>query len=88
MFSIDGWSEHCKNPIGHLVGIFGKAGDLDTMSKVILFEHSVETRDFSKAVYDCLPKEGANFKISDHERSRRADLRDYPIVVFGNPSAV
>lgn len=80
MFSVDGWPQKSKYPLGHLVGIFGKAGDNDTQSKVILFEHSVETRNFSKAVYDCLPKEGKNFKITDAERARREDLRSYPIV--------
>ena len=67
-------------PLGHLVGIFGKADDLETESKVILFEHNVETRSFSKQVLDCLPQEGADFKISDEERAKRVDLRHYPIV--------
>lgn len=60
IFSIDEWPQGSKMPFGHLVGVFGKADDLETESKVILFEHNVETREFSQAVIDCLPKEGVN----------------------------
>lgn len=79
-FSIDHWPEQQAYPLGHLVGIFGDADDLNTESKVILFEHNVETRTFSQAVLDCLPKEGANYRISEEELKKRQDLRDYPIV--------
>lgn len=80
IFSIDNWPKESKYPFGHLVGVFGKAEDLETESKVILFEHNVETRSFSKAVLDCLPKEGKDFKITEQEIAKRQDLRDYPIV--------
>jgi exoribonuclease R len=79
-FSIDNWPESQAYPSGHLVGIFGEADDMNTESKVILFEHNVETRQFSQAVLDCLPKEGANYKITDEELKKRQDLRNYPIV--------
>jgi exosome complex exonuclease DIS3/RRP44 len=64
IFSVDSWPNESIYPFGHLVGVFGKADDLQTESKVILFEHNVETRSFSQAVLDCLPKEGENYKIS------------------------
>lgn len=80
IFNIDCWHEQQAYPAGHLVGIFGDADDLNTESKVILFEHNVETRSFSQAVIDCLPQEGANFKITEAEMARRQDLRSYPIV--------
>lgn len=38
--------------------VIGDIGDLDTEQKVILLEHNVELRNFSKQVYDCLPPEG------------------------------
>lgn len=90
-FNIDHWPEQQAYPLGHLVGIFGDADDLNTENKVILFEHNVETRTFSQAVLDCLPKEGANFKISEEELKKRQDLREFPIVpkfnlVFGRSS--
>lgn len=82
IFNIDFWPEQQAYPSGHLVGIFGDADDLNTESKVILFEHNVETRTFSKAVLDCLPQEGSNYKITDAELAKRQDLRSYPIVNF------
>jgi len=42
---------------------------------VILLEHNVEYSDFSKAVYDCLPKEAENWKIPEEEIKKRLDLR-------------
>ena len=80
VFSVDAWPEGLGYPVGHLVSVFGKAEDMETESKVILFEHNVETRAFSKAVLDCLPQEGAAFRISEEEVSKRQDLRSYPIV--------
>lgn len=85
VFCVDSWPDGIGYPIGHLVSIFGKADDMDTESKVILFEHNVETRTFSKAVFDCLPPEGDKFKISEQEIKRRQDLRDYPIVYYCDP---
>lgn len=81
VFSVDCWPDGQAYPSGHLVGVFGDAGNMDTESKVILFEHNVETRSFSQAVLNCLPPEGAAYKISDAELKKRQDLRDYPIVV-------
>ena len=64
IFSIDQWPQETKYPFGHLVGVFGEADDIETESKVILFEHSVETRNFSQQVLDCLPSAGVFFKLS------------------------
>jgi exosome complex exonuclease DIS3/RRP44 len=58
IFNVDGWRENLKHPVGHLVGIFGEADDMNTESKVILFEHNIETRSFSREVINCLPPEG------------------------------
>lgn len=80
VFSVDCWPDGQAYPSGHLVGVFGDADNMDTESKVILFEHNVETRSFSQAVLNCLPPEGANYKISEAELKKRQDLRGYPIV--------
>lgn len=83
IFNVDSWPNTQAYPIGHLVGVFGEADDPLTESKVILFEHNVETRPFSQAVLNCLPQEGANYTISEAELKKRKDLRDYPIVGSG-----
>jgi len=35
--------------------ILGEIGDIKTEGDVILLEHSIETRQFTKQVIDCLP---------------------------------
>lgn len=56
---------------------------MDTEQKVILLEHNVEFREFSKAVLDCLPSE--NFSIPKEEIERREDLRDLPVCSVDPP---
>lgn len=42
---------------------------------MILHEYNVDTRPFSHKVYNCLPREGKNWQISEAEISKRLDLR-------------
>jgi exosome complex exonuclease DIS3/RRP44 len=48
-------------PKGHFVSVIGEIGDERTEGDVILLEHNVEIKQFSKAVYDCLPAKGVNY---------------------------
>ena len=73
--SIDIWNQNDKYPIGHFVDVLGDSDDIVTESKVILFEHNVETRAFSQQVLACLPAEGANYVIKPEELAKRMDLR-------------
>lgn len=72
-------------PFGHFVDVLGDSNDIVTESKVILFEHNVETRAFTQQVIDCLPAEGANFKISQEELSKRFDYRHINICSVDPP---
>ena len=56
---------------------------MDTESKVILLEHNVEFRPFSKQVLDCLPNE--NFVIPDCEFQKRLDLRNISVCSVDPP---
>jgi exosome complex exonuclease DIS3/RRP44 len=80
---IDSWDRTSKSPTGHWIAIMGKAGDRDTESAVILREHGVITREFSRDVMACLPS--ADFKPSDEEISKRLDLRAIPVCSIDPP---
>jgi exosome complex exonuclease DIS3/RRP44 len=74
--SIDEWPECSKYPLGHIVKVLGNSGDTKVENDAILFEFNVETREFSQAVLDCLPKDGEHWKIPQSEINKRLDLRD------------
>ena len=80
---IDSWDRTSKSPSGHWVAILGAAGNRDTESDVILREHQVITREFSKEVMACLPP--SNFKPSPEEIAKRLDLRSIPVCSIDPP---
>jgi exosome complex exonuclease DIS3/RRP44 len=55
---IDNWGVGSKYPRGHFVSIIGKIGDDYTEGNVILLEHNVEIKNFSRHVMECLPTQG------------------------------
>jgi exosome complex exonuclease DIS3/RRP44 len=55
MIKLKEWPINSGQPIGTFLQIIGEIGHMDTESKVILLEHNVEFRPFSKQVLDCLP---------------------------------
>jgi Exoribonuclease R len=59
---IDNWGISSLFPRGHFVSTIGKIGDEYTEGNVILLEHNVEIKNFSKHVMECLPPEGVHQK--------------------------
>lgn len=59
---VDNWKTSSKYPQGHFVSVIGEIGDPYTEGNVILLEHNVEIKNFSKLVMDCLPPEGVIIK--------------------------
>lgn len=55
MIKLKEWPINSGQPIGTFLQIIGEIGHMDTESKVILLEHNVEFRPFSKQVLECLP---------------------------------
>ena len=47
MIGIDQWPCFLKYPIGHIVKVMGKSGDIDVENNVILYEYDVITTPFS-----------------------------------------
>ena len=80
---IDSWERTARSPSGHWVSIIGNAGDRDTESDVILREHNVITRPFSKEVMACLPP--ADFQPGPEEIAKRLDLRGVPVCSIDPP---
>lgn len=66
------WSAH---PRAKLCQVLGEAGDIRVEGNVILLEHQVEIREFSREVMACLPIEGERWQIPPEELARRLDLR-------------
>lgn len=59
----DSWPNKSPLPLCHFVRVIGNIGDSRTEGDVILLEHNVEIKEFSRKAYECLPKQGANFSI-------------------------
>ena len=79
------WDAYSELPIGHFIGVIGEIGNLETESTVILMEHNVETREFSKQVLSCLPKEDEKWRIPEEELKKRLDLRGINICSIDPP---
>jgi len=70
---LDGWDRFSHYPSGHWTKILGQVGDRNIESMVILHEHGVITREFSEAVYRCLP--AAHWQPAAVDLKGREDLR-------------
>lgn len=70
---LDGWDRFSHHPSGHWTKILGDVGDRSVESMVILHEHGVITREFSEAVYRCLP--AADWQPGPEDLKGREDLR-------------
>ena len=80
---IDQWEAESLNPQGHFVRVIGEEGSVDVESEVILEEHNVEIRPFTKSVLDCLPSPG--WSIPSTEIDKRIDLRDVLVCSIDPP---
>ncbi|CDW74058.1 exosome complex exonuclease rrp44 [Stylonychia lemnae] len=69
------WSMYAPFPQGQFVKLIGEEGKIATESAMILHEFNVDTRPFSNKVLQCLPKDGANWKIPQEEINKRLDIR-------------
>ncbi|WPK26734.1 hypothetical protein PUMCH_004094 [Australozyma saopauloensis] len=90
--SVDAWPSNSKYPQGHFVRSLGAIETEGAEREALLIEHDVEYRPFSKAVLDCLPKEGENWKVpenldnGDEQLKKRVDLRDKLVCSIDPPN--
>lgn len=83
--SIDSWDSFSSLPSGHFVRVIGKIGDKATETEVLLHEHDIETRPFSRKVMQCLPKEGKDWKVTNENSVGRLDLRKLNVCSIDPP---
>lgn len=92
--SVDSWPSNSKYPQGHFVRTLGAVESAEAETEALLLEHDVEYRPFSKAVLDCLPKEGDNWVVpadlnnGDEQLKKRVDLRDKLVCSIDPPGCV
>ncbi len=80
LVTIDSWDQDSRYPVGHFVRSLGELETKGAETEALLLEYDVQYRPFPKAVLDCLPPEGHDWKVPatmDHPGWRgRKDLRD------------
>ncbi|KAF8865487.1 RNB-domain-containing protein [Acephala macrosclerotiorum] len=80
---IDSWPADQKFPSGHFLRSLGDVETKSAETEALLLEHDVQYRSFPKAVLDCLPAEGHDWKVpantDDPGWRDRRDLRGLDI---------
>jgi len=76
--SIDAWDRTSRYPTGHFVRSLGEVESKEAETEALLLEWDVQYRPFPKAVLDCLPKEGHEWRVpQDPEDTRLQQRADY-----------
>lgn len=77
--TIDSWDRDTRYPVGHYIRSLGELETKEAETEALLLEYDVQYRPFPKAVLDCLPSEGHDWKVpadpSDPGWKGRQDLR-------------
>lgn len=80
LVTIDSWDQESRYPVGHFVRSLGELESKGAETEALLLEYDVQYRPFPKAVLDCLPREGHDWKVpantNDPSWRGRRDLRD------------
>ena len=81
LVTIDSWDRDSRYPVGHFVRSLGDLESQGAETEALLLEYDVQYRPFPKAVLDCLPAEGHDWKVpadtNDPGWQGRKDLRDF-----------
>ena len=80
LVTIDSWDQDSRYPVGHFVRSLGDLETKGAETEALLLEYDVQYRPFPKAVLNCLPSEGHDWKVpaslDDPGWRGRKDLRD------------
>ena len=80
LVTIDSWDQDSRYPVGHFVRSLGDLETKGAETEALLLEYDVQYRPFPKAVLDCLPSEGHDWKVpannDDPGWQGRKDFRD------------
>ncbi|KAF8417437.1 exosome complex exonuclease exoribonuclease-like protein [Tirmania nivea] len=87
--SIDTWDRTSRYPVGHFVRSLGEVETKEAETEALLLEWDVQYRPFPKAVLDCLPKEGHDWRVPGNKQdplwAGRKDYRDLLICSIDPP---
>ncbi|KAI1621260.1 hypothetical protein EDD37DRAFT_581308 [Exophiala viscosa] len=87
--TIDSWDRDTRYPVGHYIRSLGELETKEAETEALLLEYDVQYRPFPKAVLDCLPSEGHNWKVPAEQShpgwKDRRDLRDLLICSIDPP---
>lgn len=80
LVTMDEWRASSRYPEGHFVRALGAAESKEAEQESLLLEYDVPYRPFSKAILDCLPAEGDDWKVPPKDAASpawrdREDLR-------------
>jgi exosome complex exonuclease DIS3/RRP44 len=80
LVTIDSWDRESRYPVGHFVRSLGELETKGAETEALLLEYDVQYRPFPRAVLDCLPAEGHDWRVptsvDDIGWRGRKDLRD------------
>ncbi|KAH1442849.1 hypothetical protein KXX68_000653 [Aspergillus fumigatus] len=89
LVTIDAWDRDSRYPTGHFIRSLGELETKGAETEALLLEYDVQFKPFPKAVLDCLPPEGHDWKVpADKEHvgwKGRRDLRDILVCSIDPP---
>ncbi|RMZ91060.1 hypothetical protein DV736_g1698, partial [Chaetothyriales sp. CBS 134916] len=87
--TIDTWDRDSRYPAGHYIRSLGDLGTKEAETEALLLEYDVQYRPFPKAVLDCLPAQGHDWKVPSNLQDPgwigRKDLRDLLVCSIDPP---
>lgn len=90
--TMDTWDQDSRYPVGHFVRDLGDLEAKGAETEALLLEYDVQYRPFPKAVLDCLPAEGHDWRVpadsKDPGWQGRQDLRDLLVCSIDPPGCV
>ncbi|PYH99128.1 RNB-domain-containing protein [Aspergillus ellipticus CBS 707.79] len=89
LVTIDAWDRDSRYPTGHFIRSLGELETKGAETEALLLEYDVQYKPFPKAVLDCLPSEGHDWRVPTSKENigwkGRRDLRDLLICSIDPP---
>ena len=87
--TIDSWDRDSRYPVGHYIRALGELETKEAETEALLLEYDVQYRPFPKAVLDCLPSEGHDWRVPTDLQApgwtSRKDLRELLVCSIDPP---
>lgn len=89
LVTIDAWDRDSRYPTGHFIRSLGELETKGAETEALLLEYDVQYKPFPKAVLDCLPSEGHDWRVPADKQhvgwKGRRDLRDILVCSIDPP---